>query len=160
MLFTHHYVMFLAKRERQKNNKYIQPQQIFCKYSLRFLHTHRNIRCVISEINQFKVTTIELYMGSSLANGHYHLLFNFSQNVCHLADEAKATAIASIVRPLWEAHTNIPFGCPIQAVSIHNLCQFHLNFCFCVFVAALLLFVFVFVLYLITMNAFSRIYFK
>lgn len=60
-------------------------------------------------------------MGSSLANGHYTLLFNFSKNLCHLAEEAKASILASFVQPLWEAHTNIPFGCPIQAVSTYTI---------------------------------------
>lgn len=63
-------------------------------------------------------------MGSNLANGHYHLLFNLSQNVCSLANETKASVLASIVRPLWEAHTNAPFRCPIQPVSIKSFHNF------------------------------------
>lgn len=93
-------------------------------------------------------------MGSNLANGHYHLLFNFSLNVCHLADDAKASILSSIVRSLWEAHTNAPFECPFQPVSIksfHNFIDFSKNTFTCgsmivnaVFVAALFLVMFIY----------------
>lgn len=59
-------------------------------------------------------------MGSKLASNHFHLLFNFSQNVCHLADRGKVAALTAIIRPLWEGHTNLPFECPFEPVGMSN----------------------------------------
>lgn len=52
-----------------------------------------------------------------LADGHFHLLFNISENICSLADEAKAS-LAMAIQPLWQQYTNAPFfTCSVAAVS-------------------------------------------
>lgn len=61
-----------------------------------------------------------MYLESGLADGQFHLLFNITENMCNLADEAKASNLTAIVHPLWQQYTNIPIECPIEAVSKTN----------------------------------------
>lgn len=60
-----------------------------------------------------------MYLGSKLLDGQYNLLFNVTENLCDVATNMKKAKIGEIMRPLWEQHTNIPIGCPIDAVSIY-----------------------------------------
>ncbi|XP_031622065.1 uncharacterized protein LOC116340042 [Contarinia nasturtii] len=66
-------------------------------------------------IDELKIN-VQVYFGdeSALADGHFNLLFNISENLCHLAVEAKTSGVASMVRPIWQQYTNLPLECPVE----------------------------------------------
>ncbi|XP_055319836.1 uncharacterized protein LOC129577215 [Sitodiplosis mosellana] len=78
----------------------------------KFISGHGDLEKPIDDLN----VDVKVYLESMLADGHFHLLFNISENICSLADDAKASSFALAIRPVWQQYTNAPlFECPIVA---------------------------------------------
>lgn len=100
--------MFKKRRNSKKNCLFLKSVWV-----VEFIFNFH----IIFSINQFKVS-VQVYLGSKLIDGHFSLLFNMTENLCEMAEEAKKTNLVSVVRPIWESYTNAPFGCPFEPVSI------------------------------------------
>lgn len=50
-------------------------------------------------------------------DGNSLLLLNLTEDLCHPPEEANGFQLKSIMHSMWLQYTNIPLGCPVEAVS-------------------------------------------